>query len=198
MASEKQGTPVGLRSVTRRAVRAEISAKALQLFLTQGFEETTVSQIAAAVGTSTRNVFRYFASKEDILISDLLELGDQVATSLADRPADEDAWTALRRALQVCVDSLEKDVNGVQKAQMLASSPSLRTALRDKQMRWTQLLVPYVTARLESSAEMRELQAQALVSSALSCLDAAAMSWISQEGKSLDDYVDVAFAAIRD
>ncbi|MEU1417438.1 TetR/AcrR family transcriptional regulator [Streptomyces sp. NPDC005731] len=198
MASEKQDTPVGLRSVTRRAVRAEISAKALQLFLTQGFEETTVSQIAAAVGTSTRNVFRYFASKEDILISDLLELGDQVATSLADRPADEDAWTALRRALQVCVDSLEKDVNGVQKAQMLASSPSLRTALRDKQMRWTQLLVPYVTARLESSAEMRELQAQALVSSALSCLDAAAMSWISQEGKSLDDYVDVAFAAIRD
>ncbi|MEW2470558.1 TetR/AcrR family transcriptional regulator [Streptomyces sp. NPDC046994] len=198
MASEKQGTPVGLRSVTRRAVRAEISAKALQLFLTQGFEETTVSQIAAAVGTSTRNVFRYFASKEDILISDLLELGDQVATSLADRPADENAWTALRRALQVCVDSLERDVNGVQKAQMLASSPSLRTALRDKQMRWTQLLVPYVTARLESSAEMRELQAQALVSSALSCLDAAAMSWISQEGKSLDDYVDVAFAAIRD
>ncbi|MEU6496574.1 TetR/AcrR family transcriptional regulator [Streptomyces sp. NPDC046984] len=198
MASEKQDTPVGLRSVTRRAVRAEISAKALQLFLTQGFEETTVSQIAAAVGTSTRNVFRYFASKEDILISDLLELGDQVATSLADRPADEDAWTALRRALQVCVDSLEKDVNGVQKAQMLASSPSLRTALRDKQMRWTQLLVPYVTARLESSAEMRELQAQALVSSALSCLDAAAMSWISQEEKSLDDYVDVAFAAIRD
>jgi AcrR family transcriptional regulator len=190
--------PGGLRDVTRRAVRAEIAAKAMDLFLEQGFDETTVNQVAAAVGMSSRSVFRYFDSKEEMVIGELVELGHEVAAALERRPDDEDPWIALRHALQVCVDSLEGQEVGRRRATMLASTPSLRTAMLDKQMRWQEALVPHIEKRLPVTGELRALQARALVSTALACLDVAATAWTEPPGdRSLRDLVDVAFAAIR-
>ena len=121
-----------------------------------------------------------------------------MAAAFAARPGGEDPWPALRAAIQVCVDDLQRDRAGLQRARMLASTPSLRTALRDKQARWADGLVPLVVARVQGREDDRELIAQALVSSALSCLDVAAMAWTRQDGlRSLDDLVDTAFAAVR-
>jgi AcrR family transcriptional regulator len=190
--------PGGLREVTRRAVRAEIAATAMGLFLEQGFEETTVNQVAAAVGMSSRSVFRYFDSKEEMAIGELVELGHEVAAALAGRPDDEDPWIALRHALQVCVDSLEGQEVGRRRATMLANTPSLRTAMLDKQMRWQEVLVPHIEKRLPVTGELRALQARALVSTALACLDVAATAWTQPPSdQSLRDLVDAAFAAIR-
>ncbi|MFX6226362.1 helix-turn-helix domain-containing protein, partial [Acinetobacter baumannii] len=52
---------------SRRAAYAEISGIAMRLFLDQGFEQTTIDQIAAAAGISRRSFFRYFGTKEDVL-----------------------------------------------------------------------------------------------------------------------------------
>ncbi|MFK4103747.1 TetR/AcrR family transcriptional regulator [Streptomyces sp. NPDC019531] len=195
-----------MRDVARRAVRAEIAAKAMELFLVQGFEETTVNQIAAAVGMSGRSLFRYFDTKEDMVIGDLVELGHDVATALEDRPADEEPWTALRQALEVCVTSLEDDEVGLRRAKMLADTPSLRTAMLDKQLRWQRMLVPHVEQRLRASGQPRALrdalqqalQARALVSAALGCLDVAATVWTEVDGgRPLTNLVDDAFAAVR-
>jgi len=189
-----------MRDIARRAVRAEIAAKALQLFLAQGFEETTVNQVAAAVGMSGRSLFRYFDTKEDMVIGGLVELGHDVTAALELRPADEDPWTALRHALEVCVESLEleDDEVGLRRAKMLANTPSLRTAMLDKQLRWQQLLVPHIENRLRASGQPQTLQARALVSAALSCLDVAATVWTEVEGsRPLTNLVDDAFAAVR-
>jgi AcrR family transcriptional regulator len=193
----------GMRDVARRAVRAEIAAKAMELFLDQGFEETTVNQIAAGVGMSGRSLFRYFDTKEDMAIGGLVELGHDVAAALEDRPADEEPWSALRHALEVCVESLEGDEVGLRRAKMLAGTPSLRTAMLDKQLRWQEMLVPHVEQRLRGSGQpqtlqARALQARALVSAALGCLDVAATVWTEVEGgRPLTNLVDDAFAAVR-
>ena len=188
----------GMRDIARRAVRAEITAKAMELFLAQGFEETTVNQIATAVGMSGRSLFRYFDSKEDMVIGELIALGGEVAAALEQRPAHEDPWTALRHAVQVCVESLEDQQAGLRRATMLADTPSLRTAMLDKQLRWQQMLIPHVKERLDTAAELGDLKAAALVSSALSCLDVAATAWTRMQGNQpLRDLVDVAFAAVR-
>lgn len=198
MAHEVKLEPHSLREVTRRAVKAEIASKALALFLAQGFEETTVSQIAAEVGTSTRNVFRYFDSKEDMLFGEMIELGDDVAQALARRPAREGAWTALRSAMQVCVDSLEGDPLGLRRSRLLLATPSLRPARLDKQLRWQDLLVPHTVQRLRQPQEDQELRARALVSAALGCLEVGAIEWTRRDGKdSLGDLVDIAFAAVH-
>jgi AcrR family transcriptional regulator len=187
-----------MRDVIRRTVRAEIAAKAMGLFLEHGFEETTLNQVAAAVGMSSRNVSRYFDSKEEMAIGELVELGHEVAAALDGRPGDEDPWIALRHALQVCVDSLEGQEVGRRRATMLANTPSLRTAMLDKQMRWQEILVPHVERRLHVTGDLGTLQARALVSTALACLDVAATAWTQPPSdRSLRDLVDAAFAAIR-
>ncbi|MGW1530344.1 TetR/AcrR family transcriptional regulator [Streptomyces sp. NPDC002159] len=190
----------GVRDVARRAIQAEIAAKAMELFLTKGFEETTVNEIAAAVGISGRSIFRYFDSKEDMVVGELIELGTDVAAALEHRPVDEHPWTALRHALQICVDSLEGQELGLRRATMLANTPSLRTAMLDKQLRWQQMLVPHVAERLPEprGGEPAELRARGLVSAALSCLDVAATAWTeAQGGRPLTDLVDLVFAAVR-
>jgi AcrR family transcriptional regulator len=187
-----------MRDVARRAVRAEIAAKAMELFLDQGFEETTVNEVAAAVGMSGRSLFRYFDTKEDMVIGGLVELGREVAAALEARPADEEPWIALRHALEVCVRSLEGDEGGLRRAKLLADTPSLRTAMLDKQTRWQRMLVPHVEQRLRASGHPQALQARALVSAALGCLDVAATVWTEIEGgQPLTNLVDNAFAAVR-
>ena len=64
---------------TRRVVQAELLAEALDLFLSQGFEATTVDQTARAAGMSRRSFFRYFASKGDVLALALAATGADVA-----------------------------------------------------------------------------------------------------------------------
>jgi AcrR family transcriptional regulator len=199
MTTEENARRSGLREVTRRAVRAEVSAKALELFVSQGFDRTPVDQIAAEVGMSTRSVFRYFDTKEDMVVGDLIELGHEVAEAFRGRPARESVWTALRGALQVSVDSLENGEYGLRKATMLAETPSLRTAMLGKHLQWQQLLVPEAAGRLGGPGKTRELRAHSLVSCALACLDVAATEWTRERGNaSLGNLLDTAIGAVRD
>ena len=59
----------GLRERKRRETLRRIAEQGLKLFLTNGFEATTLDQIAEAAGISRRTFFYYFKSKEDILMA---------------------------------------------------------------------------------------------------------------------------------
>ncbi|MEO8480806.1 MAG: TetR family transcriptional regulator [Acidobacteriota bacterium] len=59
--------PGALHTRKQDVVRTAISEAAIELFAGAGFEETTIDEIAAAAGVSTRTFFRYFASKADLL-----------------------------------------------------------------------------------------------------------------------------------
>ena len=188
----------GLRELTRRTVRAEIARKATELFLQQGFDETTVEEIAAAVGTSGRNVFRYFPTKEDMVLAGMLEQGDGVASALVARPAGEAAWGALRRAFDECVtDSRDDDGLALARATMVATTPSLRAASLYRRDEWIDLLYPHVLRRVHGPRGYRELRARAIVSAALGCLHTAVDGWTKSAGKKrLDVLLDEAFDAV--
>ena len=98
------GTASPLRERTRRAVRAELIDAAQDLFVVQGYEGTTVDQIAAAVGMSRRSFFRYFASKDDLVLGKYDAMADQLVEALRARPADEALWESLRRVFDCVVD----------------------------------------------------------------------------------------------
>ncbi|OLS62309.1 TetR/AcrR family transcriptional regulator [Pseudomonas putida] len=70
----------GLRQKQKELRREAILEAALGLFETQGFNATTVEQIAGQVGVSTPTVFNYFGTKQDILLA-LMERADQRALS---------------------------------------------------------------------------------------------------------------------
>lgn len=102
MVTEPTTSP--LRERTRRAVRAELIDAAQDLFVAQGYEATTVDQIAAAVGMSRRSFFRYFASKDDLVLGKYDAMADQLAEALHARPVEEPLWDSLRRVFDGVVD----------------------------------------------------------------------------------------------
>jgi AcrR family transcriptional regulator len=90
-------------------VRAELTMLAQDLVVAQGYDETTVDDIAAAAGMSRRTLFRYFASKEDLVLGKYEILGDRLAEALAARPHDEPIWLSLRRAFDIVVEYFADD-----------------------------------------------------------------------------------------
>src|SRR5436305_7605481 len=93
--------PAPLREQTRSMVRSLLARTAIELFAAKGYDNTTLDEVAAAAGVSRRTLFNYFRNKEDLALSSLAEQGELIASRLAERPADEDAWAALRAAFQV-------------------------------------------------------------------------------------------------
>lgn len=187
-----------LRYRATRAVRAEIATIAVRLFLEQGFEKTTVDQIAAEAGLSRASFFRYFGSKEDVVFGHLGELGQRVADALAARPADEPAWQALRRAFDLLITQrLAYPDEGLALSRMLHDTPSLQARQLGKQLGWQDLLAPEVARRLGVPDEPYDPRPRALVAAALGCLNVAVDVWTATDGTvPLADLVDQAMGAV--
>jgi AcrR family transcriptional regulator len=91
------GTPEpGLRERKRRRTRATIARAALELFDRQGFDQTTIPQIADAADVSPRTVSSYFPSKEDLAFADADEAMEAFEARLRDRAPGETTMDALR------------------------------------------------------------------------------------------------------
>jgi len=189
---------LSLRDRTSRAVRAEVGAVGMRLFLEQGFERTTVDQIAAAAGLSRTSFFRYFATKEDVVLGSLEELGHRVLEALVARPPQEPVWQSLRRAFDVVLQEVAAlGDEGLREARMLDDTPSLKTSQLGKQLTWQSLLLPVVARRIGVTGETLDPRPRALVAAGLACLNAAIDSWNASEGLSdLPRLLDQAMSAL--
>ncbi|GAA3444738.1 TetR family transcriptional regulator [Planomonospora venezuelensis] len=98
----------GLRERKKRKTRLALIDAALDLFAAQGYEATTVDQIAAAVDVSPRTFFRYFATKEDVALSSPVDGQEVMLRELAARPAEEPPFVALGHAMRAVVTALQE------------------------------------------------------------------------------------------
>src|SRR5206468_10343193 len=87
----------GLRERKKQQTRESIAAAAHRLFVEHGYHATTLPDIAEAADVSTRTIFAYFPSKEDILFSDFPLMREALAQALAERPEGEDALETVRK-----------------------------------------------------------------------------------------------------
>jgi len=90
-----------LRDRKKDATRQAIEDAAWDLFTTQGFDATTVHQIAERANVAPRTFFRYFPSKEAVLYPELDGMLDEMAVAFAQRPADEPALVSLVAAMDI-------------------------------------------------------------------------------------------------
>jgi AcrR family transcriptional regulator len=87
---------VGLRERKRERTRSTIARVALELFDRQGFQETTIPQVADAADVSPRTVSGYFPHKEALAFPDAEEDIARLDVRLRDRPAGESTADAMR------------------------------------------------------------------------------------------------------
>src|SRR3954466_1872858 len=92
-----QERPDGLRERKKAKTRAAIRDHALRLFRENGYQRTTCEQIAAAAEVSPATFFRYFPTKEDVVLQD--DYDPLMAAAVAARPRRERPFQAVRRAL---------------------------------------------------------------------------------------------------
>jgi AcrR family transcriptional regulator len=90
------GQPCGLRERKKARTRAAIREHALRLFREQGYPATTVEQIAAAAEVSPATFFRYFPTKEDVVLQDDFDIVTLAA--LEAQPAELSPIAAFRAA----------------------------------------------------------------------------------------------------
>ncbi|WP_344927969.1 helix-turn-helix domain-containing protein, partial [Streptosporangium carneum] len=87
----------GLRQRKRQQVHEAISAAAIALFLERGFDEVSVAEVAAAAGISKPTLFKYFATKEDLVLHRISDHQGEAALVVRRRDEGETPLAALRR-----------------------------------------------------------------------------------------------------
>lgn len=124
---------LGLRESKKQETRQSISDHATRLFLGQGFEQTTIAEIAAAARVAKKTVTNYFPRKEDLALDHHEEFVASLARAVESRAAGESALAALRRAFQAAVATQDPVAGfaGLDFARMITESPTLTARLRD-------------------------------------------------------------------
>lgn len=192
--------PPTLRERSRRAVQREIAEVALGLFVERGYDATTTEDIAAAAGMSQRTVYRYFATKDEILIGKVdLVVGDML-DALHARPADEDVWTSLRRTFDVFGVPYHPGYAAAI-VRLVFDTPTLLAAYLQKLQRAQDAVVAALLQRADRHATPYALDDPAprsLTAAAFGCLVAAHYSWLASGPTGpFDDAIDRAMTTVR-
>jgi len=89
----------GRRETNKQRTRSALEQAASHLFEEKGFAATTVRDIAAAAGVGERTFFRYFPSKEDLVLQQVRDLIPDLMDGVRRRPAGEPELAALREVI---------------------------------------------------------------------------------------------------
>ncbi|MFF2091812.1 TetR family transcriptional regulator [Paenibacillus sp. NPDC058174] len=148
---KKQAT--GLRERKKAKTIAAVQAHALRLFHEHGYHETTVDQIAAAAEISPSTFFRYFPTKEDVLIVDNYD--PLLIQAFRAQPSELSLLEATRNAMTEGIDNMSADEMETvrQRIQLIMTVPELRAATLNNQMLTLQLIAELAAERLGRSAD---------------------------------------------
>jgi mycofactocin system transcriptional regulator len=183
-----QGRP---RSTSRRA----LELVALRLFNEQGFDQTTVDQIAAAADVGRRTFFRYFASKNDVLWNNFdLEVAT-IRSLLAQAPADQPMMDAVRDAVVAANRYHAKDIPEMRaRMNLIVSEPTLQANAMLHYTAWEEAISEFVASRLRQPAD--SLYPLAVGRSTLAVCRAAYDRWVARADSDLTVYLDAAITAL--
>jgi AcrR family transcriptional regulator len=123
---------LGLRDRKKIQTRETIRREAMRLIEENGYPNTTVEQIADAAEVSPSTFFRYFPSKETVLMAN--DLDNVTVAALEQQPADMPSLQAFRRALEITMATLSEEDWRFERARLrlVLSIPELKAAQFDE------------------------------------------------------------------
>jgi AcrR family transcriptional regulator len=149
----------GLRARKKAKTRAAIQENALRLFSTKGYEATSVDEIAEAAEVSPSTFFRYFPTKEDVVMYD--ELDPVIFKAFMAQPADLSTLAALRGAMREVFGRATPEDLAKQdaRAALIFSVPELRMRMLDDLTRVMQTFAQVIATRMRKDPDDFEVQA---------------------------------------
>jgi len=169
----------GLRERRKRLTAAELEASALRLFGERGFDAVTVDDIAADADVSRRTFFRYFASKEDVLLADHHVQLARLREAMAARPPGEAILTALRNALlSITGDFEDRREKVILRGRIMRETPSLQARSLVHQKAWEEAMQQMVAERLGVDPVL-DLRPGVVAATALAAMRVAFNNWLN-------------------
>jgi AcrR family transcriptional regulator len=158
-----------------------LRAAALALFGERGFDQVTVDHIAAAAEVSKTTFYRYFDSKEDVVLGRASEKLELMGVALAAQPAELSVLTAIRNAFFVVADRYEIErEERLAMRRLLQETPSLAARNLAHQAAWELLLREFVARRLGD--DVGALGPRVLAAAVTATLRAAIDAWTDAGG----------------
>ncbi|HEU4757716.1 MAG TPA: TetR family transcriptional regulator [Agromyces sp.] len=180
-----------VRRTKRERTLAALIEHALDLFEEQGYEQTTVAQIARAAGVTEMTFFRYFPAKENVLLDDPY---DPVLTAaIADQPRELPPFIRAVRGIRRAWRALPEPETPVirRRVRIAARTPALRGAV----WRSTGNTERAIVDQLVTDGAAPET-ARVAAASVLAALVAGLLSWADDEGGALADAIERALDVI--
>ncbi|MEV1023313.1 TetR family transcriptional regulator [Streptomyces sp. NPDC050264] len=190
-------TDLSLAQRKRQLVSDELTESALQLLALKGFDAVTVDEIVAAAGVSKRTFFRYFASKEDVVVQFLADMGADMRAALAERPAAETPADALLHTVRVPVTTCAADSErALRVVQLILRTPALHARFLERQAQWRDDLAAELAARVGLDPEA-DLYPRLAAGTALTAFHVVLQRWsASDAAKDPVALLDEAFTVV--
>lgn len=175
---------------------ALIEQTAFVLFARQGFERTTLDEVAAAVGVGRRTLFRYYASKNDIPWGRFDQTLHDFRALLAASPRDLPVWEAVHRGVVACND-VPPDAHPPhdERMRLILETPALRAHSVLRYAEWRGVVADFVAGRLglAPTAPLPLLAGQVSLACALAAYDV----WLRDTAQPLTDLVAQQVVSLR-
>ncbi|AZS73846.1 TetR family transcriptional regulator [Streptomyces lydicus] len=176
-ATTPPGTPkIGLRERKKIQTRQAIRRAAYRLFEEQGYDATPIDQIAEAADVSPSTVFRYFPTKEDIVLTD--EYDAVLEAGLRARPADEPMVESMRRVTVEALREIAAADRGelVQRIRLIREVPAIRGRTAENTARDAALISAVLAERTGRPAD--DLELRVISAAILAALQEAMLNWV--------------------
>jgi AcrR family transcriptional regulator len=173
--------PVSLRERKKVKTRDAIRREAFRLFDESGYANTTVEQIADAAEVSPSTFFRYFPSKESVLLAD--DQDPVMLAALERQPAELSPMAAVRRAAEETFAAMSEDQWEVERTRqrLIFSIPEIKAATYDEYHRTIRIFTEALSRRLGRDRDDFELRVFA------GALTGAIMGVVNEEPLSIAD-----------
>jgi AcrR family transcriptional regulator len=169
---------LGLRERKKRERRRRIEDVAIGFFEQQGFDATTIEQIAANADIAPRTFFSYFDSKDDVVLADYADRLDRIVGELDRRPADEPIWTALRSSFALVASDYEAEADRIaRRFAIMATTPSVHARSLQLQAGWEMTLGSHIAARMGAATD--DPEPGLLAAAALAVMRASLRFWLA-------------------
>lgn len=176
----------GRRPITSRA---DLERIAFDLFEANGFDLTTVDDIAAAAGIGRRTFFRYFRSKQDVVWGDFTAHVDRMRARLCDLPTGLALMDALRIAV-VDFNRVEPDDLAWHRRRMrlILGEPALRASSEPRFAAWRGAVAGFAASRTGQPPDA--LASQVVAHAVLGVAIAAYEQWLDRPNADLGALLD--------